>query len=1106
MRCPACEHEVRPDARFCDGCGARLRRDCPNCSRELRLGARFCDGCGQPVERREAVGTTDAASDTHEAARPAKAPQRPEAERRQLSVLFCDLVDSTRLATTMDPEDWREVVRGYQAAAGKAVEEFAGHVAQYLGDGLLVYFGWPQAHEDDAERAVRAGLGIVDAVGALGSDLSVRIGIHTGPVVVGEMGQGESKETLALGDTTNRAARLQDVAEPNTVVLSAATLRLVSGIFVTRDLGEQALKGIAEPVRAFRALQASGVRSRLDVLAAGELTPFVGRDQELGLLEDRFAQVHEGRGQVVLIQGEAGIGKSRLVQAFREGIAEHAHSWLECRGSPYTQDSALQPVIELQRRGLGFRAEDASPAKLRAIAGGVEAMGFDVGTVVPLMAKLHGAPLGDDYVPPRLSPEGVRKKTLALLVEWLLRLGQRQPLVLLMEDLHWMDPSTIELLGQILEQIPTAPVLLLATFRPDFEAPWGARSHVTPMLLSRFTRTQLGELVRKAARDRDLPEDSIEEILRRADGVPLFAEELTRVVLEANPEPLAPGERPTLHIPDTLQDSLMARLDALGPVKELAQLASVLGREFDYDLLLAVSPMKEAELREAIAVAVREELFYQRGVPPEASYLFKHALIRDAAYDSMLRSTRRRHHRRTAETLIDRMPALAEAQPEMVAHHWTGAGEREPAIEWWERAGQAARTRVAHEEAIRHFRAGLEQVARLSRDAARDGREIDLLVPLGTSLVAAHGYTVPEVERVFERGRELCNEREEPRRAGIIHYYLGSLHAMRGQYERGLKSFFECERIGRAHGDDLLTVAALADSGQVYFQVPRLAEGLRQVSQACKLYDPERHRFIEAGFGEDVGISGWCWLAYLQLYAGHPDASQTSVSRARSLAESLGDPYTSASVDVFSSIMAGVRRDWTTARALARRVLMVSSEQGFAFWELAGSGLDAWMTGLTEHDPEAIDRYTEILARQASSGDQSYAGLLLGVLVELQLTAGRCAEGAQTATGALEITAAIGQHFNDAELHRLRAECFREMPDREPDEVEAELRRAVEIARSQEAKWLELRAATSLARLWYEQGKRTEARELLQAAYDWFTEGFDTQDLKDANALLDELQ
>jgi predicted ATPase/class 3 adenylate cyclase len=1046
---------------------------------------------------------------------PATAPQAAEAERRQLTVMFCDLVDSTELSSRLDAEAYRDVVRSYQEAASGSVARYDGHIAQYLGDGVLTYFGYPRAHEDDAERAVRAALALVTRVQALnerlerrhGVCIQIRAGIHTGPVVMGTMGDEARRETLATGETTNVSARLQALAEPDTVVLSGATLRLVQGVFVTEDLGEHSLKGLPIPVHVFEALRASGMRSRLEVTAASELTPFVGRDQELMLLEDRWTQSRDGRGQAVLISGEAGIGKSRLMEAFRERIAEQPHTWLECRTSPYTRDSAFAPILDLHRQALGFRPQDPGDAKLSRLEAGLEVAGFDLDEAVPLLAALHSAPLMDRYTVPDLSPEGLRKKTLFLMCEWLLRLARQQPVILLVEDLHWIDPSSTELIAQFLEQLPTERVLFLLTFRPDFEAPWPARADVTPMLLSRLTRGQLAELVRKAARGSTLPDAWVQEILARSDGVPLFAEELTKAVLESNPDPDTAAMQvaaPQLRIPETLQDSLMARLDALGPVKELAQVASVLGREFEYGLLAQILPLRDTDLRESLANAVQEELFYQRGSPPEASFIFRHALIRDAAYESMLRSTRERHHRRVAKALIERMPHVAEGQPELVAHHWTEAGASELAIDWWERAGRAAQARVAHQEAIHHLRSALEEVARLPEGAARDARELDLLLPLGMSLVSAGSYAHEEAAGTFERARELCDEEADPRRTGIVNYYLATFHTTSGRFELGLKHFLECERIGREHEDELLLVAGLADSAQVFYHLPRLAEGLRRVERACEMYAPERCRFLEVGFGEDPGISGWGWLAWLRWYAGYPDASRAAAARALALAEGVGDPYTRAFAHVMVGSAAVFRRDWVEARRLGREGMRQASEQGYPFVEAYCALAEAIATGVGEADPEALDRYIQALVRCASTETQLSAPQALGNLARLQLAAGQATEAAQTAEGALGIADATEQHFEDSELHRLRGECFLRLPDRAA-EAEAEFRHALEIARAQEAKSFELRAATSLARLWQRQGKRAEARHLLQPVYDWFTEGFDTQDLKDAKALLGEL-
>jgi class 3 adenylate cyclase/predicted ATPase len=1035
-------------------------------------------------------------------------PQALEAERRQLTVLFCDLVDSTRLAAGMDAEDWREVVRGYQEAAAEVVERFDGHVAQYLGDGLLVYFGWPRAHEDDPERAVRAGLGIVEAVEGLRRgdrpDLSVRVGIHTGAVVVGEMGGGASRKTLAMGDTTNVAARIQGEAEPDTVALSSASLRLVSGIFVTRDLGEQVLKGLPQLVHVHRAVRPSGVRSRLDVMAAAELTPFIGRDQELMLLEDRWAQVREGWGQAVLISGEAGIGKSRLMQAFRERLADQAHTWLECRASPYTQDSAFYPVLELQRLGLGFRPEDPAAAKLEGIEAGLEAVGFDLAEGVPLMAGLHGVPIGDRYKESELSPEGRRKRTLELLGEWLMRLAERQPLVLLVEDLHWMDPSTLELMGQILDRVAGAQVLLLLTHRPDFEPTWGARSHLTPMLLSRLTRAHLADLIRKAARGRDLPEAWVEEILRRADGVPLFAEELTRTVLETNPKLPTATETPQLQIPDTLQDSLMARLDALGPVKELAQLGAVLGREFSYHLLLKASPMKEGELQGALAAAVREELFYQRGTPPEATYLFKHALIRDAAYASLVRSSRRHHHRRVAETLIERMPEVVEEQPELVAHHLTEAGESERAIAYWQRAAEAAAAGSAHEEAIRHLRRALALLGKIPESTVRHERELALRTALGVSLQAARGFSSAEVEATYRRARELCEVVRDPAQLAAGLWGSIAYHVTTEDLEAARELAEMLRRHGESEKESLYLVVAEYALGNVDHLQGRFLSSLRHNEAAMVLYDTSpRSEVFAAQYGQDFRSAAGGWLALSLWCLGHVNRAVAEADRALAWAERRAHPFSLAFALLLEAIVHKMRRDDVATGETTRRLIELSDRHSFPLFLGGGTVIRAWSQRGSQ---QALAEAREGVAALGETGNRSMAPHVLETLAELTSAAGHPSNALGTMELALAASQQLGQPYWDAELHRRRGELYLQLDDHSDDEAAEEFFRALEIARSQKAMSLELRAATSLARLWRDHGNRTEACALLQPVYDWFTEGFDTQDLEDAKALLEELE
>jgi class 3 adenylate cyclase len=725
-----------------------------------------------------------AAPDTRTAS-PAVAPRSADAERRQLTVLFCDLEDSTVLASQLDPEDWREVVRAYQDTCAKVIARFAGHIAQYLGAGLLVYFGYPWAHEDDAQRAVRAGLGIVEAMGQLntrlkqdrGVELAVRLGIHTGLVVVGEVGGGARQEQLALGETPNLAARLQGIAAPNTVVISTATLQLLGGFFVCLSLGTPALKGLAQPVEVYRVLYESTARSRLEAAGSTGLTPLVGREQEVGLLIERWAQVKDGMGQVILLSGEAGIGKSRLVQVLTEHVAAEPQAWLTpCQCSPYYQNTALYPMIELlERVALRFDREESPQQKLRKLEGFLVQYGLPLTEAVPLFAALLSLPLGTDYVPLTVSAEQQKQKTLHALLTVMLRIAAQQPVLFVMEDLHWVDPTTMEFLTLLVDQGPTARILALWTFRSDFSPPWTGRSHLTQVMLPRLPRQQATEMTDRVAHGKALPAEVMEQVVAKTDGVPLFVEELTKMVLESGLLQVREdryeltGPLPPLAIPATLHDSLMARLDRLAAVKSLAQLGAMLGREFSYALLHAVSAWDEETLQRGLHQLVAAELLYQRGLPPQATYVFKHALIQDTAYQSLLRSTRQQQHQRIAQVLEARFPEVIETQPELLAQHYTEAGLIAQAIPYWQRAGEHAVERSAHVEAVGHFTKGLALLKTLPDPPQHAQQELTLQIALGAPLMALHGLSASEVGRAYARARELCQQiRETPELVPVL--------------------------------------------------------------------------------------------------------------------------------------------------------------------------------------------------------------------------------------------------------------------------------------------------------------------------------------------------
>jgi len=761
MKCPRCQHENPAGVKFCGACGTRLEVLCPACQAANPPTNRFCHECGQVLT--VAVEPVQAAEPTRPLGGPQAAFRAPaEAERRQLTVMFCDLVGSTALSGTLDPEDMREILRAYQEACAEVIHSIEGHIAQYLGDGLLVYFGYPRAHEDDAQRALRAALGIVDAMERLNTRLrrerdgrlAVRVGIHTGLVVVGEIGSGTRHEHLALGETPNLAARLQALAEPDTVVISAATHRLIERWFNCRDLGLHTVKGVAMPLQVYRVLNEREAVPRGFEAASTGLTALVGRGQEVGLLLERWEQVKDGFGQVALLSGEAGIGKSRLLRELRERVANEPHVRWECRCSPYHQESALHPLIELFQRALEFARDDQPEDKLRKIEDGLRRYGLREPDAVSLWAALLSVPLPAASPPLNMTPQRQKQKTLEAVLGLLVALAAHQPVLVIIEDLHWVDPSTLELLNLLVEQAPTVGVFVLLTFRSDFRPPWAPRAHVASLTLNRLTRRQTELMVSRVSGGKTLAAEVVEQIAAKTDGVPLFVEELTKMVLEsgllqehADRYELI-GPLPPLAIPTTLQDSLMARLDRLATVKNVAQLGATLGRSFSYELLRAVSSVDEAALQRALGRLVEAELLYKRGAPPEATYIFKHALIQESAYQSMLLSRRRQLHQRIATVLTERFPETLETQPEVLAHHYTEAGLAAPAVEYWRRAGERAIQRSANLEAIAHLTRGLEVLKTLPDSPERATQELVLDATLGMPLWATKGSAAPEVERL----------------------------------------------------------------------------------------------------------------------------------------------------------------------------------------------------------------------------------------------------------------------------------------------------------------------------------------------------------------------
>ena len=1045
----------------------------------------------------------------------------PDAERRQLTVLFCDLVGSTQLSGQLDPEDLRTVVRAYQEAAAEVIARYEGHIAQYLGDGLLVYFGYPVAHEDDARRAGHTGLGIVEALATLnthltaqyGVQLAVRIGIHTGPVVVGQMGGGGRHEHLALGETPNIAARLEGLAPANAVVISAVTARLVQGIFALEDLGTHTLHGVAEPMALSRVHGLLATPSHDEEFVVVRVPVLVGREEESGLLRRRWEQSKAGLGQVVLLSGEAGIGKSALVEGLRVQVRAEGVPRLAFRCSPYHTASALYPVITHIEHLLQLTPDDPPATKLGKLEAGLRPSGLPLAEVVPLVAGLLAVPLPvERYAPLTVTPQHQKQQTLDALLAWLVAEAERQPVLVAWEDLHWADPTTLEFLGLVIAQAPTVPMLHVLTSRPEFSPPWPPRSHLTPLVLNRLERPQVEALMTQRAGGKTLPAEVVHHIVAKTDGVPLYVEELTKMLLaspllrEEVDQYVLTGPLRTVAIPDTLQDALMARLDQLPTAKEVAQLGAVVGREFTYDLVQGIAHQDEDTLQAGLVQLVAAELLYQRGRPPRSRYVFKHALVQDTAYASLLKSTRQQIHQRIAQVLEAQYPDLVVTQPELLAHHLTEAGHHAQAVAYWQRAGESAVARSAHLEAISHCTTGLEVLRTLPETAERLQQELLLQTTLGPAFMITKGFAAPEVEHAYARARALCQRvGETPQRFSVLRG-LWQFYNGRGAYQTACELGEQCLHLAQQGHDTAYLLEAHHTLWTTRLLLGELPLARAHLEQGLALYDPQQHRALAFLYGHDPGVCGRSVAAVALWVLGYPDQALWQQHAAHTLAQELAHPPSLAFTRMLAAMAYQLRREAHAAHEQAEALIALATEQGFALFLAIGGILRGGALTALGHRGEQVGQIRQELAAVRETGTALWVPYFLGLLAEAYAQEGQVEVGLATLAEALAAAQATGERWGEAELYRLRGVVLLRQPVPQPAEAEPCLQRALEIARRQEAKAFELRAAMSLSRLWQQQGKQAEAHELLAPVYGWFTEGFDTADLQEAKALLTELR
>jgi class 3 adenylate cyclase/tetratricopeptide (TPR) repeat protein len=1030
------------------------------------------------------------------------------AERRQITVLFSDLVGSTALSTWMDPEDLRKLISAYQKCVTETVQRFGGFVAKYMGDGVLVYFGYPEAHEDDAERAVRSGLELVAAVARLKTDtpLQTRVGIATGLVVVGDLvGSGQAQERGIVGETPNLAARLQSLAEPDMVVVADATKRLLGNLFELRDIGHQELKGIAGAVKVWAALRPSSVESRFEAFHSSSLTALVGRDEEIEVLLRRWKQAKRGEGRVVLVSGEPGIGKSRIAQELFERLRGEPRTQLRYHCSPHHQHSALHPIMMSFERAARFRREDMPEQRLSKLEAVLAQGTDDLSEAAPLLADLLSIPIGERYQRPNLAPQERKEKTLRILLAQVEGMAARQPVAMVFEDVHWSDPTSLELLDMTIDRITSLPVLLIITFRPEFAPPWIGRPHVTALTLNRLSVRQRAQMIAHMTGAKSLPKEIAKQIVDRTDGVPLFIEELTKSVVESG-LPTELGDRrgesgpvAALAIPTSLHASLLARLDRLSATREVAQIGAALGRSFSYELISAVAGMQSQRLDESLNQLASAGLILQRGTPPDAEYAFKHALVQDVAYGTMLRSRRKQLHGRIAAILERQFPETIETRPEVLARHCLEAGLVEGAVGYLRKAGERAIARGAMPEAVAQLRRGLELLSRLPNDGGRQEPELDLQLTFGRALMATQGYGAPELGETLARARKLCEQFGQTIKLASVMCGQWVFCSVRGELLQAERHTEEVRHLVEGGDDAAWKCFGQIISGDVSLWLGKFVDARAYLESALSLWDPS-YRAL-GPLPEDPHVHLLKFLYRTLICIG--DIDQARLRRDEALAEARRtSPYNLASM--LRHVWYG---DWAIGGAESRQALLglaeevtaIASEHGFALPLALGNMARGWCLGVMGQSEEGI-RLLEQSLTKFPSGAHLGAPFHLMAVAEVYGKAGRPEEGLKRLAAADELVEKTGERWAEAETHRLRGNLL--LSTNGHAAAEDSFNQALVVARRQNARFWELRAATDLARLWHDQGKQREARDLLAPVCRHFSERLDTPDLRAAKTLL----
>ena len=1019
-----------------------------------------------------------------------------EAERRQLTVMLCDLVGSTALSQDLDPEDLRALMTDYQDVCTSAIKSFEGYVARYMGDGLLAYFGYPQAHEDDAERAVNAGLALVNEVNALERGLEVRVGIATGPVVVGDMiGEGASQEAAVTGETPNLAARLQEIAAPGQIVIAPGTHRLAQHAFDCIEMATQELKGLEAPVVPWRVAGARKVDSRFEAARGSKLTDLMGREDEVDLLLRRWDGVKSGEAQIVLLSGEAGIGKSRLTQALRERISEQRYTHIHFQCSPFFSNRALHPVIQHLERAAGFASGDSGQQKAEKLEAMTRLATDDVEPVLPWIAALLSVQVDDRYAVPEVSPPMRKNRTHEALYAQLVGLAERDPVLLILEDAHWIDNTTLELMQMLVDRLESEAILAVMTFRPEFNTSWIGEPRVTSLALNRLGRLQSTAMVESIA-GKTLSREIVEEIVYRADGVPLFVEELATTVV-ASEKSESTGE-----VPETLQGALMARLDQMGAAKDLVQIASVIGRQFGHALLAVVAGQSELELAQNLEQLVRSGLVQARGTPPDVNYLFRHALLCDTAYDSLLRTQRQDLHGRIASAVEEHFSETAP--PEILAHHLTEASEVERAIPYWHEAGRLALRRSANVEALNQLNTAIDHLHTLENSQQRAKHELEILFDIGTAYLAAKGYGSTEVKDTYERAKSLAERVGDHSLTFRAIFGLWLYNMQKPPLDRSTELAGEMRGIADQSQSSDHDLQAHHAAWTLNWMDGDLQAALAHTQEGERIYDVQDHASHALIYGgHDPGMCARNIAAYALWTLGYPEQARAKSIEAAGIVNETGHKFSVTQALIMNSNISLLMGDALIAEETVRKGIDLATELGFQT-----KGPAEMSSGLLELRP-GIDRARLHQLRDQAmtpspAGFDVFRPYWLGILAEFFAGSGLYEDATEMLAEARQLANLYRTHWTLPEVMRQTAELSRATGADHRD-VEKGLIEAIETAQEQSAKSWELRAAPSLAQLKRDHGKPDEGRRILAPVYDWFTEGFDTADLKKAKTLLEEI-